>query len=98
MVKSRKPFLFENPVCAEIGGDLFFHDDFDERTPDSLRRYRMAQKICSQCLHVRECAEWGIKYEYYGIWGGLDPQERRLIRKKRKLKLAEETLDYENKI
>jgi hypothetical protein len=92
----RKPSEYEKPLCAEIGGDLFFQDDMDEKSTDSYKRYRMAQNICKSCLHLVECGEWGIKNEYYGIWGGLNTQERRKIRSKRRINLLKEELNRQN--
>ena len=79
----RKPWDFEEPLCAEVGTDPFF-----ARDPDDIKsglghdNYREARKICSECVHVTECAEWGIAYEKHGMWGGLTPSDRANIRKR----------------
>ncbi len=88
----RKPSEYERPLCAEIGGDLFFSDDVDTRSTDSLRRFRMAKKICNSCEHIEECARWGLENEVYGIWGGTSPTDRRETRHKRNIKPPVETL------
>jgi WhiB family redox-sensing transcriptional regulator len=41
----------------------------------------MAKSICRTCPHKAECAEWGIKNEAFGIWGGLTERDRRPLRK-----------------
>jgi hypothetical protein len=89
----RKPSEYEEPLCAQISGDLFFQDEVDEKTVESYKNYKMAQKICKKCSHVTECAEWGIKNEYYGIWGGLNTQERRKIRASRRIKPFENEIN-----
>lgn len=86
MSSLRKPSEYENPLCAQVGGDLFYNDDIDEKGEDSVVRFKMAQRICSGCEHIKECYEWGIKYEYHGIWGGTTPTQRKYIRRKQRLK------------
>ena len=81
-----KPWEFEDPLCAEVGTEIFF-----AKEPDDLdgvpvaRTYEEARKICQRCDHKIECAEWGIANETYGMWGGLTPTERSQARKKRRI-------------
>jgi WhiB family redox-sensing transcriptional regulator len=85
MSNLRKPSDYENPLCAQVGGDLFYSDDFDEKGEDSLIRFKMAKKICTDCEHINECYMWGLKYEQHGIWGGTTPSDRKDIRRKNRL-------------
>jgi WhiB family redox-sensing transcriptional regulator len=75
----REPRFYENPSCAEIGGDLFFPEKEENQLGQT--EINMAKRICRSCPHQTECAEWGIKNERYGIWGGLTETDRRPIRK-----------------
>lgn len=84
----REPRFYENPSCAEIGGDLFFPEKFEQAFGNI--EISMAKRICLSCPHKSECAEWGIQKEIYGIWGGLTEVDRRVVRKQRKIKLREE--------
>jgi len=83
----REPQEFEAPLCAEVGGDYWF--------PEIEIGYQMqqvvsyAKSICGKCPHQTECAEWGIKHEGHGIWGGLVPRERLAIRNSRGIQLKE---------
>jgi hypothetical protein len=90
----KKPWEFDNPVCAEVGHQLFYLDDRDDigvdRLPDNMSDYRKAQSMCTSCVHQFDCAEWGIKKERHGVWGGLTPHDREQIRKKRNILLQEE--------
>jgi hypothetical protein len=85
----KKPWDFEEPLCAEVGTEIFFTPDKDK--PDKpyqesrYEGYKMARTICQKCPHLLECAEWGITNETYGMWGGLSPEERRKIRSRRGL-------------
>jgi WhiB family redox-sensing transcriptional regulator len=71
----RDPGLYENPACASVGGDFWF----PEKETDA-RDTALAKSICGGCLHRTECAEWGIRNERFGIWGGLSQTARTKIR------------------
>lgn len=89
-----KPWEFDNPVCAEIGHQAFYLDDRDDpdiaHLPDNMTDYRNAIALCNSCPFQMDCAEWGITKERYGVWGGLTPDERTMIRRKRNIFLNEE--------
>lgn len=76
------PRFFENPKCADLDVNIFFEkdaDDLDSRIADA--NYAEAKKICMSCQYQPQCAEWGIKHETHGMWGGLTPRERQKIRR-----------------
>lgn len=79
----RPPWKYEDPLCAEVGTEIFFGRDQDEPLKGALPQdmYKDAKKICESCNHSAECAEWGIKYESHGVWGGLSPADRRNFRR-----------------
>ena len=80
----RQPRFYENPACATVGGDFWF----PERASDSVD-IAVAKSICGRCPHRAECAEWGIKYERFGIWGGLSENIRTSIRRKKNITIKE---------
>lgn len=84
----REPSEYEAPSCATIGGDFWFPEK--EEGAVSYVDGQYAKSICRRCPHKRECAEWGIRKESHGIWGGLGPRERRQIRSMRGIKLNKE--------
>ena len=91
MSNPREPWRYEQPLCAEVGTDLFYLDDRDE--PSSLPKigdYDSARKVCNSCPHISECREWGILNEIHGFWGGLNPKERQKIRSKLKIVISEQ--------
>jgi hypothetical protein len=52
--------------------DLFFDD-----RPDSVG---LAKAICEECALIKECLTGSLKRaEAYGVWGGTDYHERRII-------------------
>jgi hypothetical protein len=83
----KKPWEFDNPLCAEIGPAYFFLED--DGKPYSTNEYRMVKSLCSTCIHQTDCAEWGIAKETFGIWGGLNPRERQSIRRRRRVSLRD---------
>lgn len=84
---SNTPWEFEQPLCAEVGVEVFYIEDRDDPEKRSGVRadYDSAKRVCNFCLHKTDCAEWGIRNEIHGVWGGLTPQERSEIRKRRKI-------------
>lgn len=90
----KKPWTFEQPICREIGGEMFFAADLDD--PDeidsNISNVQEARKVCSSCMHQIDCAEWGIHHEKFGIWGGLSPRDLTQIRKNRNIVLETITL------
>jgi hypothetical protein len=79
----RKPSEYEAPLCSQVGGDHWFPEK-DEQFP-TPNDTNIAKRICHQCIHRNECAEWGIVNEYFGIWGGLTSYERKRIRRSRNI-------------
>jgi len=80
------PWEFDQPLCAQVGAELFFQEDRDDKKPGmSEIDYNVARKICHSCVHKVECAEWGIQHEVHGLWGGLTPQDREKVRRNRKI-------------
>lgn len=74
----RVPWEYEEPACAEIGGDLWFPDKGEEAL-----NLNMVRGICNSCTHKAECLEWGIANEPHGIWGGTGASERKRMRRKK---------------
>lgn len=82
----RKPWDYEEPLCAEVGVDIFFAIDSDDKQLVAhSTTYKEAKEICRKCPHQAECAEWGVANEVHGVWGGLTPSDRRHLRRGRAL-------------
>ena len=75
----QEPSQYEAPSCATIGGDFWFPDVSSGLKEVSVDDAKFAVSICKRCPHRRECAEWGITKEYFGIWGGLDLDDDREV-------------------
>ena len=81
----REPRNYEAPLCAQVDGDLWFPNNGGD-----TRNIHFAKRICSECTHRLECAEWGIYNERHGIWGGLTSRERESIRARRGIRVRRE--------
>lgn len=62
----------ERPGCLDTDPEVFFAEKpFD---------YSAARQICRECPVISQCAEYAIKWEYDGFFGGLTPRQRSKIR------------------
>ena len=79
----RGPWLFEDPACAEVGGDFWFPEKAEDTS-----ELKYAKRICGSCTHKTECLEWALENERFGIWAGTNERNRQQIRVMRKRKSA----------
>lgn len=49
-----------------------------------------AKSICVSCSQKKECLDYSLEWEPWGIWGGMTEQERAEIRWKEKVNLGRE--------
>ncbi len=66
----------ERAICPGEDPDLFFPSRGDPGT--------RAKQICANCPVRLDCLKYAIEADEFGIWGGLDQQERRNLLRKRK--------------
>lgn len=63
--------------CADVDPEVFFPPGDDPATE--------ARRTCRQCPVRDDCLEYALDAgEQYGIWGGLDPAERRNLRRRQR--------------
>jgi WhiB family redox-sensing transcriptional regulator len=71
-------------ACRGEDAGLFFAPSQFEPKDERLARERQAKVICSTCSVRMECLEYALRIrEPYGVWGGLNELERRLLLKDR---------------
>jgi WhiB family transcriptional regulator, redox-sensing transcriptional regulator len=64
----------EQALCAETDPEIFFPPTGDPAGE--------ARQICGWCRVRQDCLDYALGApEEYGIWGGLDPDERRKLRR-----------------
>lgn len=77
-------------ACREPGIDpeVFFPVGQDGARPTSAT-VTAAKQICARCPVKDPCAEWAIDArEQFGLWGGLTPEERKVLRLQRARELV----------
>lgn len=72
-------------ACRGAPNAVFFHPD-QERGQSRRSRDEQAKAVCAHCPVIVECRRHAIDAEEpYGVWGGQDEDERRvLIARKRR--------------
>lgn len=87
-------------ACGPADAKLFFapergDDDYSNnqvaRGKATAARYEQAKEICASCPVRVECLNYAIEQpEHYGVFGGMDPEERRLERRRRSKRARKE--------
>jgi WhiB family redox-sensing transcriptional regulator len=82
----------DSALCTQTDPDAFFVEpEFvnEAYTKPTLRAIATARKICFACPVRAECGEYAIDGGlWYGIFGGLTQQERRVILRQREAQAA----------
>jgi WhiB family redox-sensing transcriptional regulator len=61
-----------------------------EELAELRKNTSVAKSICISCIRIEQCLEYSLQWEPWGIWGGMDEQERARIRWERKVNLGRE--------
>lgn len=78
--------------CIGEDPDLFFPVGTSE---ESLAQTERARSICDACPVRPECLEWAlVTCQDAGVWGGLDEEQRREIRRARRREAAAATAGH----
>ncbi|HUL84822.1 MAG TPA: WhiB family transcriptional regulator [Actinomycetota bacterium] len=68
--------------CIGEDPDLFFPAG---TSPAAIEQTERAKAVCSRCDVRPECLRWSLDtFQDAGVWGGLDEEERRQIRRARR--------------
>lgn len=89
-----RPAWHAEAACRGMGPDAFYSVDRDDdrRTlgdESDIAHFKRAKAICESCPVQKPCADWGRKYEKYGVWGGVSAAERKRQRKTGMTRLVE---------
>ncbi len=67
-------------ICRDTDPDLFFPVG---TTGQALVQIAMAKQVCRECPVSKDCLDYALETNQdAGIWGGLDEEERRDIRRR----------------
>lgn len=69
----------DQAICRDTDPDLFFPIG---TTGQALVQIERAKEVCGECPVQRDCLEYALETNQdSGIWGGLDEEQRRNIRR-----------------
>jgi WhiB family redox-sensing transcriptional regulator len=70
-----------NAACRDEDPELFFPIG---TSGPALLQVKEAKAICGRCPVIDQCLEWALENNQdSGVWGGLDENERRRMRRRR---------------
>lgn len=72
LVRSAYPSFKEAAACFGAHTELFYSEDAGD--------IREAKSYCTACPVVKQCADWALKHEDFGTFGGLTEKERFMLR------------------
>ena len=83
----RETTWIEQAGCLEEDPELFFPVGYSQPAKEQTSR---AKAVCLPCPVRGECLRWALDTcQDAGVWGGLDEEERRVIRRQRRRMVAE---------
>jgi WhiB family redox-sensing transcriptional regulator len=69
----------DNAACQDVPPELFFPVG---ATGQAVEQIRQAKVVCAGCPVVEDCLVFAVTTnQEYGVWGGLDEEERRDVRR-----------------
>jgi WhiB family redox-sensing transcriptional regulator len=68
-------------ACRDVDPELFFPTGTG---PLGQMQVRQAKTVCRRCDVAVQCLEWSLNAaQVDGVWGGMDPDERRALHHQR---------------
>ena len=74
------PFL-DDAACRGLDPELFY--------AEGNAAIAKAKTMCQACPVRRQCLEWAITREEFGVWGGTTARERAALRRQRGMRLMQ---------
>lgn len=69
---------WEQAACRGVGSDIFYIENNNE-----ARTYMPTiRRMCGGCPILSECSSYAVWNEMHGVWAGMTPTERQLVRRK----------------
>jgi WhiB family redox-sensing transcriptional regulator len=70
-------------ACNGLDPDMFFASEDLENRQERRDREAAAKTVCARCTVVEECLDYALAAgERYGVWGGLNADERRALKRR----------------
>jgi WhiB family transcriptional regulator, redox-sensing transcriptional regulator len=70
--------LWNNAACVGVNADLF---TAAATASPSHEGVKAAKAVCGTCRARAACLSWAVSTDEAGVWGGLDRNERRRLRR-----------------
>jgi WhiB family redox-sensing transcriptional regulator len=74
---------------TRVGCDQFPDAFYPEKGGDAAWIGPLARKLCDNCPVKELCGDYGLKFEQYGIWGGMPPKTRQRLRNRLGIRLPD---------
>ncbi|WP_063829734.1 WhiB family transcriptional regulator [Streptomyces violaceorubidus] len=72
---------WDRALCAQTDPALFFPEGRGGQITNAIEA---AKRVCRRCPIRTACLEWAVASDQrFGVWGGLDEQERQTLGRKR---------------
>jgi WhiB family redox-sensing transcriptional regulator len=69
----------DDAACQEVSPELFFPVG---ATGQAIQQIEQAKAVCENCPVIEDCLIFAVTTnQEYGVWGGLDEDERRDVRR-----------------
>jgi WhiB family transcriptional regulator, redox-sensing transcriptional regulator len=89
------PVTMPGPVVPPLGDwharGLCTGEDPDAFFPSNGAPGTRAREVCAACPVCRDCLQYATAADESGIWGGLDQQERRNLKRKHRRRETRDT-------
>jgi WhiB family transcriptional regulator, redox-sensing transcriptional regulator len=78
-------------ACRQVATDVFFPVG---QSGPAIGQIRTAKTVCANCPAQLPCLDFALATnQEYGVWGGYDEEERRLIRRKQRALIRRPPVD-----
>lgn len=72
-------------ACFDTDSNLFIPPTAAIENMRHQADYTSALLFCSLCMVTQECLDFALEYHQdFGVWGGLTPQQRTTLRRRRR--------------
>ena len=72
--------------CAQFDLEFYYAEP---RNRDDKEEIKTLKSMCYTCSFQTQCLEWALHNEKFGIWGGLDEDQRKVVRRERKIQVKD---------
>lgn len=75
--------------CRQVDPEIFYPTPTEASTPTLVA---LIKATCQACPTFQACRDWGLHHEEHGVWGGMLPSHRAMMRRAMGIELTPPTL------